>query len=139
MDTHDKIREIRAEFKEYLIEKNPEWSESTINTHLSDAFFIWNNTVIPGFWKVFVSDESMNSAKESIKEFLKNETKSQNYEERTRGYFRDLNRLKDFFDSKYGGVANCIGNEFDAEELLYDIDKRCYDGVFSKDDALDEM
>ena len=139
MDTHDKIREIRAEFKEYLIEKNPEWSESTINTHLSDAFFIWNNTVIPGFWKVFVSDESMNSAKESIKEFLKNETKSQNYEERTRGYFRDLNRLKDFFDSKYGGIANCIGNEFDAEELLYDIAKRCYDGLISKEDALDEM
>lgn len=139
MDTHDKIREIRAEFKEYLIEKNPEWSESTINTHLSDAFFIWNNTVIPGFWKVFVSDESMNSAKESIKEFLKNEAKSQNYEERTRGYFRDLNRLKDFFDSKYGGVAKRVGKEFDAEELLYDIAKRCYDGLISKEDALDEM
>ena len=40
MDTHDKIREIRAEFKEYLIEKNPEWSESTVNTHLSDYCII---------------------------------------------------------------------------------------------------
>ena len=72
MDTHDKIREIRAEYKEYLIKKHPDWTESTLSTHLSDAYFIWNNTVIPGFWKVFVSDESMNAAKESIRDFLKN-------------------------------------------------------------------
>lgn len=139
MDTHDKIREIRAEFKEFLIEKNPDWSENTVSTHLSDAFFIWNNTVIPGFWKVFVSDESMNNAKESIKDFLKNETKSDNYEERTRGYFRDLVRLKDFFDSKYDGVANRIGSEFNAEEVIYAVCKNYYDGTVTEDEALDEL
>ena len=29
MDTHDKIKEVRAEYKEYLIKKHPDWSEST--------------------------------------------------------------------------------------------------------------
>ena len=27
MDTGDKIREVRKEYKEYLIEKHPDWSE----------------------------------------------------------------------------------------------------------------
>ena len=70
MDTNYKIKEICAEYKEYLTEKYPDWSESTVSTHVSDACYIWNNTVIPGFWKVFVSDESMETARESIKDFL---------------------------------------------------------------------
>ena len=88
MDTHEKLKEIRSEYKQYLTEKHPEWSESTVSTHVSDACYIWNNTVIPGFWKVFVSDESMEAAKESIKDFLKNETKSDKYEERANYYFK---------------------------------------------------
>ena len=46
MDTHEKLKEIRSEYKQYLTEKHPEWSESTVSTHVSDACYIWNNTVI---------------------------------------------------------------------------------------------
>ena len=139
MDTGEKIREIRAEYKEYLIKKHPDWSESTVSTHVSDACYIWNNTVIPGFWKVFVSDESMEDAKESIKDFLKNETKSDKYEERTNYYFKDLLMLKEFFDVKYGGVANRIGSEFDAEEVIYAVCKKYYDGTVTEEEALNEL
>ena len=139
MDTFDKIKEVREEFKSYLTKNHPEWSESTISTRVSDAFFIWNNTVMPGFWKVFVSDESMNEAKENISEFLKNDTKAPNYMERTKGYFRDIQRLKDFFDTEYDGVANRIGDEFNAEEVLYCVVKRFYDGELSDEQALDEL
>ena len=139
MDTHDKIREIRAEYKEYLIKKHPDWSESTLNTHLSDAYFIWNNTVIPGFWKVFVSDESMEAAKESIRDFLKNDTKSDRYEERAAAYFKELVMMKEFFDSEHGGVANRIGDEFDAEEVIYDVCKKYYDKTISEEEALAEL
>lgn len=139
MDTHEKLKEIRAEYKQYLTENHPEWAESTVSTHVSDACFIWNNTVIPGFWKVFVSDESINNAKESIIEFLKNETKTDKYEERANYYFKDLLILKEFFDVKYGGVANRIGDEFDAEEVIYDVCKRYYDEVISEEEALAEL
>ena len=139
MDTHDKLKEIRNEYKQYLIEKHPEWSENTISTHVSDACYIWNNTVIPGFWKVFVSDESMEAAKESIKDFLKNETKSDKYEERANYYFKDLLMLKEFFDVKYGGVANRIGSEFDAEEVIYAVCKKYYDGTVTEEEALEEL
>ena len=128
MDTNGKIREIRAEYKEYLTQKHPEWNESTVNTHVSDAFFIWNNTVIPGFWKIFVDDESMEMARLAILDFLKNEKKSDTYEERTRGYFRDLKRMREFFETVYGGVENRIGTEFDAEELIYSVCKNWFFG-----------
>lgn len=139
MDTNGKIREIRGKYKAYLAKKHPEWAESTISTHVSDAYFIWNNTVIPGFWKVFVSDDSMCAAKESIMEFLKNETKAVNYEERANGYYKDLLMLKEFFDTEYDGVANCIGSEFNAEETIYDVCKKYYDGVVTESAALEEL
>lgn len=139
MDTFDKIKEVREEFKSYLTEKYPELSERTIRTRVSDAFFIWNNTVMPGFWKIFVSDESMNEAKENISEFLKSDTKAPNYAERTNGYFRDIKRLKDFFDAQYNGVANRIGDEFNAEEVLYSVAKKFYDGELSDEQALAEL
>ena len=139
MDNGDKIREVRQEYKEYLTKKHPDWSESTVNTHVSDASFIWNNTVIPGFWKVFVDDESMEAARIAIMDFLKNETKSETYEERTRGYFRDLKRMKEFFDEVYGGVKNRIGDEFDAEEVIYAICKKFYDKTITEEEALDEL
>ena len=139
MDTHDKIREIRAEYKDYLLKMHPDWSESTLNTHLSDAYFIWNNTVIPGFWKIFESDESMEYARESILDFLKNDTKSERYEERTAAYFKELVMMKEFFDSEHGGVANRIGNEFNAEEVIYAVCKKYYDGTVTEDEALEEL
>ena len=139
MDTGDKIREVRKEYKEYLTQKHPEWSENTVKTHVSDASFIWNNTVIPGFWKVFVDDESMEAARIAIMDFLKNETKSETYEERTRGYYRDLKRMKEFFDTVHGGVKNRIGDEFDAEEVIYSVCKKFYDKTISEEEALDEL
>ena len=139
MDTGEKIREVRKEYKEYLTQKHPEWSENTVKTHVSDASFIWNNTVIPGFWKVFVDDESMEAARIAIMDFLKNETKSETYEERTRGYYRDLKRMKEFFDTVHGGVKNRIGEEFDAEEVIYSVCKKFYDKTITEEEALDEL
>lgn len=139
MDTFDKIKEIRKEYKAYLAEKHPEWAERTVNTRVSDAFFIWNNTVMPGYWKIFVSDESMNEAKENIRGFLKNENLSPNYDERTKGYFRDLEMLKEFLDTKYNGVINRIGDEFYAEEVIYSVAKKFYDGDLTDEQALDEL
>lgn len=139
MDTNEKIREIKSKYRVYLMEKYPEWAENTLNTHVSDAFYIWNNTVIPGFWKVFVSDVTMLYAKTSIRNYLKDEVKSDRYDERANAYYTELVLLKEFFDTEYDGVEKCIGNEFNAEELLYEIAKAFYDGNIDESTALDEM
>ncbi len=50
MGIYDEINEIRKEYKAYLIKKHPNWSKSTLNTRISDTFFILNNKIISGFW-----------------------------------------------------------------------------------------
>ena len=108
MDT--KIKEIKGEYKAYLSNLHPEWSVNTIATHVSDAFYIWNNTILPGFWKVFLSEDSLLNARDAIRDYLQNDVRAVNYNERTAAYFRDLQMLKTFFDQEFGGIENRIAD-----------------------------
>lgn len=139
MDSFEKIKELKNRYKSYLSEKHPEWAESSVSTHVSDAFYIWNNTVLPGFWKVFLSNNSMENARDAIVQYLRNDVKAPNYEDRTRGYFKDLQMLKEYIDSELGGLERYVGDELWAEEIIYDISRAYYDGKLSEDRALDEM
>ena len=47
--------------------------------------------------------------------------------------------MKEFFDAVYGGVANRIGSEFDAEEVIYAVCKQYYDGTVTEEEALAEL
>lgn len=49
MDIGNTIKEVRKEYKEYLTRMHPEWKEATINTHVSDSFYAWNNTLVLSF------------------------------------------------------------------------------------------
>ena len=66
MDTFEKVKALKSKYKIHLAEQHPDWAESSVSTHVSDAFYIWNNSVLPGFWKVFVSDEAMENARNSL-------------------------------------------------------------------------
>ena len=74
------------EYKDYLREKHPDWAESSLSTHVSDAFYLYQNTIALSFWKCFESDESMAAAKQDILEYLKHDVMSERAEERTAGY-----------------------------------------------------
>ena len=137
MDT--KIKEIKGEYKAYLSNLHPEWSVNTIATHVSDAFYIWNNTILPGFWKVFLSEDSLLNARDAIRDYLQNDVRAVNYNERTAAYFRDLQMLKNFFDQEFGGIENRIGEEFWGEEVLYDIARAFFEGNIAENQALDAM
>ena len=108
MDNGNTIARVKKEYKEYLREKHPDWAESTLKTHISDAFYLYQNTIALSFWKCLADDASMASAKEDIRNYLKNEIMSDRADERTTAYFHDLTMLKEFLDSK-GGVQNYIG------------------------------
>ena len=43
MDNTSTISAVRAEYKEYLREQHPEWSDNTLKTHVSDAFYAYNH------------------------------------------------------------------------------------------------
>jgi len=51
----ERLRLLRKEFKAYLRENNPNWSDRTIDTAYSDAFFALNNNVGVNFWASLAS------------------------------------------------------------------------------------
>ena len=138
MDIQETISRVRKEYKDYLREKHPDWAESSLSTHVSDAFYLYQNTIALSFWKCFESDESMAAAKQDILEYLKHDVMSERAEERTAGYFNDLKMLKEFLDTK-GGVRAYVGPEYDCEVTVYKYAKMAYDGALSSDDAVAAM
>lgn len=138
MDIQETISRARKEYKDYLREKHPDWAESSLSTHVSDAFYLYQNTIALSFWKCFESDESMAAAKQDILEYLKHDVMSERAEERTAGYFNDLKMLKEFLDTK-GGVRAYVGPEYDCEVTVYKYAKLAYDGEISSDDAIAAM
>lgn len=138
MDIQETISRARRDYKDYLREKHPDWAESSLSTHVSDAFYLYQNTIALSFWKCFESDESMAAAKQDILEYLKHDVMSERAEERTAGYFNDLKMLKEFLDAK-GGVRNYVGPEYDCEVTVYKYAKLAYDGEISSDDAVAAM
>ena len=139
MDTFEKIKALKTEYKNHLAKQHPDWAESSVNTHVSDAFYIWNNSVLPGFWKVFISEETMKNAADSLLQHFRDDVKSPNYEQRSKGYFKDLQMLKEYIDDVLGGVENYTGEELWAEEIVYSLVRDYYDGKLQEDHALDEL
>lgn len=138
MDIQETISRARKDYKDYLREKHPDWAESTLSTHVSDAFYLYQNTIALSFWKCFENDESMAAAKQDMLEYLKHDVMSERAEERTAGYFNDLKMLKEFLDAK-DGVRSYVGPEYDCEVTVYKYAKLAYDGEISSDDAVAAM
>lgn len=135
MDIGNTVSKVRKEYKEYLSEKHPDWAESTVRTHVSDAFYLYQNTIALSFWKCFADDASMAAAKEDIRNYLVQEIMSDRADERTTSYYHDLSMLKEFIDSK-GGVRAYIGYEYDCEITVYNYCKKAYDGEMPIQDAI---
>ena len=135
MDIGNTVSRVRKEYKEYLHKKHPDWVESTVRTHVSDAFYLYQNTIALSFWKCFADDDSMATAKEDIRNYLVQEIMSDRADERTTSYYHDLTMLKEFIDSK-GGVREYIGYEYDCEITVYDYFKKVFDGEMLIQDAI---
>lgn len=139
MDIGNTVGAVRNEYREYLKKKHPDWADSTVRTHISDAFYLYQNTIALSFWKCFKDDTSMAEAREAIYTYLKEDVMSDRAEERTKGYYADLCMLKEFFDTECGGVEKRIGYEYDCEVTVYKYAKLAYDGKVSTDDAVAAM
>lgn len=139
MDISSTVSAVRKEYKEYLREKHPEWAETSLKTHVSDAFYLWNNITIPSIWKSLVDAESMEVAEEAIYDYLKNDVMSDRAGQRTTSYMTDLMMLKEFMDETYGGVENRIGSEMTCEVTVYKYAKMAYEGQMTAEQAVEAM
>lgn len=138
MVTQTSIKRVKAEYKAYLIHQHPDWSSSTVNTHVSDAFYSNNNDIVSSFWSVFETDTAVESACTDILEYLTNEIESSNAATRAQGYANDLKMLKTFVDTM-GGIAKYIGSEYTAEDTLYKYCKKVFEKTMSADEAVREL
>lgn len=135
MDIQSTITKVKGEYKDYLRKTYPDWADSTVSTHVSDAFYLYQNTIALSFWKCLADEDSMAVARQDLFDYLKNEVMSERAEERAKGYYKDLNMLKEFVDSK-GGVHQYIGYEYDCEATIYQYAKRVYDGEMDAKQAV---
>lgn len=135
MDIQSTVTRVKGEYKNYLRQTHPDWADSTVSTHVSDAFYLYQNTIALSFWKCFADDGSMAAARQALLDYLKNEVLSDRAEERAKGYYKDLTMLKEFIDSR-GGVRQYIGYEYDCEATIYQYAKRAYDGELGIKEAV---
>jgi len=138
MDNNNTYNKVKNEYTEYLRELHPDWDESTLHTHISDAFFAYRNTIVLSFWKCFADDTSMLQAQKDIMDYLVNEALSDKAKERTTNYYNAMVNLKEFLDSK-GGVQQHIGYEYDCEKTIYNYCRMVYDGQMELDDAVEHL
>ncbi|MEG1925812.1 MAG: hypothetical protein RR415_08690 [Ruthenibacterium sp.] len=94
------LNSLRSEFKTYLRDTHPDWNDSTVSTIGSDAFFALNNNVGVDFWASLVSEESLLTARDKIRDYLESAKGSGRSDERADGYLSALRHLKGFLDSK---------------------------------------
>lgn len=96
---------LRKEFRDYLRGTHPEWTESTVSTRMSDAFFGFNNNIGVDFWSSLLSEEAMLIARDKIRDFYANEKKYDGPEARADYYLSSMRLLKEFLDLHYPTLA----------------------------------
>lgn len=97
----EELNKLKGEFKAYLRETNPNWSDSSVSTVASDAFFALNNNVGVDFWASLIDEESMLAARDKIRDFLATDKGSERSDERADSYLSSLRQLKRFLDDKH--------------------------------------
>jgi hypothetical protein len=95
--TTQQLTDLRNEFKTFLRQKKKQmgWSDSTADTHSSDAFFALNNNVRVDFWASLVNEESMLVVRDKIREFLDGKKGSEAAGVRANQYLSSLRYLKE--------------------------------------------
>ena len=70
MDIQSTVTRAKREYKDYLRQMHPDWTDSTVNTRVSDAFYLYQNTISLSFWKSFADDISMAAAYQDLLDYL---------------------------------------------------------------------
>jgi|GEM_PF-466254 len=100
-----RLNSLRSEFKAHLRATHPEWTDNTVSTIGSDAFFALNNNVGADFWSSLIDEESLLAARDKIRDYLESTKGSDRADERADGYLSALCHLKQFLDTKHPTLA----------------------------------
>lgn len=101
----DQLNQLKAEFKAYLRETNPNWSESTVSTTVSDAFFALRTNVGIDFWAGLASEEGLLALWNKIQDYQASTKKPGNASDWANVYLYALRHLKGFLDARHPALA----------------------------------
>lgn len=104
---------LRDEFGNYIRQQHPEWADSTVDMHKSDAYFLKNNDVGISLTKAFANEEALLVARDKIKEYLRDVNKVGNPENGANGYLRTLRMFKEFLLRHPDPVTTLAKDNFD--------------------------
>ncbi|MDE5757618.1 MAG: AAA family ATPase, partial [Allobaculum sp.] len=113
-------------YEAYLKTIHPDWSLATRKTTVSRAFYLYSHAIVPSFWAVLESQESLLQAKERLRQHFKALYSNQTISAKLSACFCALTGLKDYMDSQ-GGVKKVIGLEYQAQDVLYQQAKLVYE------------
>lgn len=107
----DKIKILKQEFKNYIISKFTNAKNSTIDTYVRDAFYVYRHEqeLNINFFDLFNTRETIYEFRNKLLEHQKNNAVK--YPKlSTCAYICGLNRLYEFLGEKYNGVDNFINS-----------------------------
>lgn len=108
---------VRKQYRSYL--EGLEIGRNAVSTITSDSFYLWNNVGQDEFWRVVLSDEFENEARNALLVAL-TEHSSGNANNLVNGYLSSLRRFRTFIFSKETDIAE---DDISAlKEFLLDID-----------------
>lgn len=112
------LDKLRTLYKEFLIDKGK--GHSTIQTYMSDTFYLWNNVSKEFFWEIVVSDDFENEAKSALFDALAKHSSGQ-VDDLLNGYVAVLRMFRNFV-VEYDGEIDSISDEEALKNFLLDID-----------------
>lgn len=100
------LNDLRSEFRTYMRKTHTEWSDSTVDTYATDAFYAFNNNIGTDFWACFTSDEALLAAKGKIRDYIAIDKQAAHPDERASGYYKAMSIFKQFLDAMHPNLAN---------------------------------
>lgn len=104
---------LRDEFRNYIRQQHPEWADSTVDMHKSDAYFLKNNDVGINLTEALVNEEALLVARDKIRDYLRDVNKVDNSESGANGYLRTLRMFKEFLLKHPDSVTILTKDNFD--------------------------
>lgn len=98
---------VRDAFRAWLAEQHPEWGNSNVSMHCSDAYYLYNNERGVTLDEALTADDGFQRAYDTIERYyINNPTQTNNPSGSARGYLRSLRMLKEFLEEKHPELLN---------------------------------
>lgn len=95
---------LRGDFKDYLNEMHPEWTDKTINAYVSDAFYVYNNRLVNDFWRLLSDDIGLDECFLATYNYLLGKNSKERALSRAKHYHNVASLLSEYILARFGSV-----------------------------------